>query len=206
MLPLLLATEVSSVRIRMGANQSDSPGQSLFDISCYMEEDPAGEEGAAQGRSYRGLATSTISGRQCQKWTAARPWPKAAEFKPEVDRVSKDSTKWGNGIGNHNYCRNPDSSMDSPWCYTQDPQKEKELCEIPKCPKRQRDLEKEATDLATKVQGSDCQCMDQLHGSARTTKKTAVPLAMLAGVAKDGKPCRCSTRRFTRRTFLKHVG
>lgn len=35
-------------------------------------------------------------------------------------------------MGNHNYCRNPDSSMGKPWCYAVDT-KEKKECEVPKC-------------------------------------------------------------------------
>ena len=167
MLPLMLATEVSSVRIRIDTNKSDIPDKSSFDRSCYMEENIPGEVGGAKGRSYRGMVSSTASGRACQKWTEAKPWPKAAEVKAERDRVSKDITKWGNGIGNHNYCRNPDSSMDQPWCYTQDPVKEKELCEIPKCLKNPRDMEKEANPLARKVEARDCGCTDLLYGSAR---------------------------------------
>lgn len=31
-----------------------------------------------------------------------------------------------------NYCRNPDSS-ERPWCYTTDPQVEREFCDLPSC-------------------------------------------------------------------------
>lgn len=31
-----------------------------------------------------------------------------------------------------NYCRNPDGS-ERPWCYTTDPQVEREFCDIPNC-------------------------------------------------------------------------
>mmetsp|Transcript_26261 Transcript_26261/g.51426 ORF Transcript_26261/g.51426 Transcript_26261/m.51426 type:complete len:202 (-) Transcript_26261:66-671(-) len=191
---LLLATEASAVRIRLDTNRTEDRKPSSFDISCYMEKDPAGEEGGAKGRSYRGLMSSTVSGLKCQKWSDSKPW-NASDIKPAADNTKGDISKWGNGIGNHNYCRNPDSSMDKPWCYTSDPKKEKELCEIPKCPENKRNWKKEVKALSAEIGSEDCQCADQLYGSTRTTKDTAVPLALLTGVTRDGKPCRCTRRR-----------
>merc|ERR1719162_906324 len=38
------------------------------------------------------------------------------------------------GIGNHNYCRNPDTATkDKPWCFTVDPSVPWEYCEVPEC-------------------------------------------------------------------------
>ena len=32
-----------------------------------------------------------------------------------------------------NYCRNPDNDEKGPWCYTTDPYKRFEYCDIPEC-------------------------------------------------------------------------
>jgi len=117
-----------------------------FDTGCYDESD--------KGKGYRGLVTSTASGRACQKWTVDKPHK--IDMEPSQE----------NGLGNHNYCRNPDGSEDKPWCYTMDPSpdKKKETCEVPECPGAVRDFKDEADTLATKMAPSfDCACLATLH-------------------------------------------
>merc|ERR1740121_3552109 len=146
-------------------------------FNCFYAEDPkfSNEEGGGKGRGYRGLDTTTISGRTCQKWTAVHPHEGAADYHPEADQISETGTVWGNGIGNHNYCRNPDMSMDTPWCYTMDPAVEKEACEIPVCPPHDRDFQAEHQETALNISATDCQCADELYGSTLTTADTSVP-------------------------------
>merc|ERR1719265_2011583 len=167
-----------------------------------MEGDPAGEEGGAKGKSYRGLMSSTHSGRTCQKWTADFPWDDAAKIAPVADRSEpvdpEDEeagvmTTWGNGLGNHNYCRNPDQSEDKPWCYTLDSSADhaKETCEVPECPGMARDFHDEATTIATKVASHDCECAAQLYGATTTSRDTSVSmLQRKMGKIVDGK-CHC---------------
>jgi len=67
---------------------------------------------------YRGCANKTVSGRKCQKWTVQ--WP---------HRHSRTPWKYrGKGLGNHNYCRNPDGESGGIWCYTTDRRKRWEHC------------------------------------------------------------------------------
>lgn len=138
-----------------------------FDTGCYLEEHPL--MGDDFGISYRGLVTSTESGRTCQNWLDQHPHK--IDIKPSKE----------NGLGNHNFCRNPDESFKKPWCYTMDPTVEKEECEIPICEEFSREFQDEAEAMAKKVaDGLECDCIEQLYGSTTTTADTAVPLSLAA--------------------------
>merc|ERR550514_2338090 len=104
---LVLLGRAAEGRVRL---QSAAEPVSDFDLSCYEESD--------KGKSYKGLLTSTSSGRKCQVWSKQKPHKIGIEASNE------------NGLGNHNYCRNPDGSFDKPWCFTMDPSPdhEKEVC------------------------------------------------------------------------------
>lgn len=177
---LLLANAANEVSSTLQARRSSHEGPlNSFETSCFHVEDPAGESGGAKGRSYRGLVSSTISGRTCQKWTSDHPWKGAAKITPTSDEESDEGLMtWGNGLGNHNYCRNPDSRNDSPWCYTMDPSKDHEWepCDVPECPAKTRNFPDEAKELTTKIEAEDCGCASQLYGSTKTTANTAVSL------------------------------
>ena len=69
-----------------------------------------------KGTDYRGSVSKTTSGRTCQNWSTNSPHDHP-----------------NNNVGNHNYCRNPDSSK-TVWCYTTDKNKRWDYCEqIPDC-------------------------------------------------------------------------
>lgn len=171
-LALVVAPD-AALAARMRAKKAEPLGE--FDTSCYMADD--------KGESYRGLVTSTLSGRTCQKWTAKKPWD-----------ITLSLTS--GGLGNHNYCRNPDGSQEMPWCYTMDTSEEHkiETCSIPECPKEARDFADEAATLATAIGSTDCECADQLYGSTVTTADTSVALNQgNKTVAKHGK-CNCAKK------------
>mmetsp|Transcript_41555 Transcript_41555/g.125852 ORF Transcript_41555/g.125852 Transcript_41555/m.125852 type:complete len:208 (-) Transcript_41555:136-759(-) len=202
--PCLLALSLAGAAVGARAallsrSRAEAPELSSFDTSCYMKEDSVTESGGAKGKSYRGMVSTTVSGRTCQVWTSSNPWPEAADMKPVADETSGEdpqTTKWGNGLGNHNYCRNPDQSMDSPWCYTTDPnpaeEYKKEACEIPECPSH-RDWQDEASTLATEVGSKDCDCMHLIHGSTRTTADTRISMLAKGRRLRDGR-CDCGPR------------
>jgi len=66
---------------------------------------------------YRGTASSTKNGKTCQKWTE--------QFPHEHTRTPQNMP--GKGLGDHNYCRNPDNEQGA-WCYTTDPDVRWDYC------------------------------------------------------------------------------
>ncbi|XP_023664205.2 phosphoinositide-3-kinase-interacting protein 1-like isoform X2 [Paramormyrops kingsleyae] len=77
----------------------------------------------SDGADYRGEQQITLTGRKCLNWAGAtRDYAVTAG----LDRHT--------GIGDHNFCRNPDSSM-TPWCYVigQDGLVQRQACVIEVC-------------------------------------------------------------------------
>ena len=85
---------------------------------CMEEEtDQYGE--TFLGNSYNGTMSVTASGRPCLVWAETT----SAHF--------YGLYRW---VGEHNYCRNPDTDPKGPWCFPDDPDDTtKEYCSIPLC-------------------------------------------------------------------------
>jgi len=67
---------------------------------------------------YRGCQAKTKSGKTCQKWTVQAP-----------HGHSRTPEKYPNlGLGDHNYCRNPDHEPNGIWCYTTEKRSRWEYC------------------------------------------------------------------------------
>jgi len=79
-------------------------------IECYTE---------SNGGDYRGLVSTTINGLTCQKWTEQSPH----------QHTSSPLNYPNAGLGDHNYCRNPDGTS-APWCYTTDSDTRWEFCNV----------------------------------------------------------------------------
>ena len=75
------------------------------------------------GTEYVGTLNVTVSGRCCQPWTSSTPH---APFSGMANSDFPDGSK----AAALNYCRNPDSSPNGPWCYTMDPGVAREYCSI----------------------------------------------------------------------------
>jgi len=71
---------------------------------------------ASKQADYCGTKATTVSGRTCQAWASDFPH----------DHSFNDLEA--------NYCRNPDNEGCGAWCYTTDPNKRWECCNVPDCP------------------------------------------------------------------------
>ncbi|XP_004834103.1 hepatocyte growth factor-like protein isoform X1 [Heterocephalus glaber] len=89
--------------------------------SCGIKSCREGACIRCNGEDYRGSVDHTESGLECQRWDLQHPHVHPFEPAKFLDKDLDD-----------NYCRNPDGS-ERPWCYTTDPQLEREFCDLPSC-------------------------------------------------------------------------
>ncbi|XP_068087835.1 plasminogen [Hyperolius riggenbachi] len=73
------------------------------------------------GENYKGKMSRTVSGLECQNWDSQTPHNHG--YNP-ASLPEKKLEK--------NYCRNPDGEP-KPWCFTTNPNKRWEFCNVPRC-------------------------------------------------------------------------
>lgn len=73
--------------------------------------------------TYRGCQSKTVTGRTCQKWTSQLPHQHES-----LESLAEHGLEASGILGDHNYCRA--QFKETIWCYTTDPEKEKEECEV----------------------------------------------------------------------------
>ncbi|KAE8602189.1 hypothetical protein XENTR_v10013903 [Xenopus tropicalis] len=73
------------------------------------------------GENYRGRISKTASGTECQNWDSQTPHSHGYSPSNIPDKNLE-----------RNYCRNPDGEP-RPWCFTTNPNKRWEHCNIPRC-------------------------------------------------------------------------
>ena len=88
-----------------------------------MPPTPGVECVEGDGRGYVGGDSTTVAGKTCQMWTSQ--YPHTHPYTPEA--FADD------GIGNHNYCRNPNGTEPVLWCFTTDPNRRWEHCNTHPC-------------------------------------------------------------------------
>ncbi|XP_071596574.1 plasminogen-like isoform X1 [Heliangelus exortis] len=84
------------------------------------------------GKDYRGRVAKTAGGRTCQEWSSQKPHSHKYFTPVTHPRAGLDK----------NYCRNPDGDINGVWCFTTDPEKKWEYCEIPRCSSSEHDCGK----------------------------------------------------------------
>lgn len=114
---------------------------------CEQEEYSQDSEVCCTGKCerYDGRVNMTKSGRKCQRWDKNHPHRHVHQPK------GYDGPCWSGPrreCSMENYCRNPNDHT-NPWCYTTDPKKRWEDCDITYCtsfPLNEKEKEKELLD------------------------------------------------------------
>uniref|UniRef100_K1PLE8 Plasminogen n=1 Tax=Magallana gigas TaxID=29159 RepID=K1PLE8_MAGGI len=134
--------------------------------NCEIQAIESAEEDckrSSSGYDYTGKVHITQSGRTCQAWSSQTPHSHSLTSLPE------------------NYCRNPDGEP-APWCYTTDPYKRWEICNISDCgtpaleclPTNDPKGLKYFGSMTVTLTGDPCQCWDSqtphTHRSRGSTK------------------------------------
>ena len=74
-----------------------------------------------------GTQTTTRNGYTCQAWASDTP------HVPNAEAMVDSNYPDGSREAASNYCRNPISDPGGLWCYTTDPNKRWEFCDVPLC-------------------------------------------------------------------------
>ena len=99
-IPNSLGLEIQETfTLRLGGKST--PEINVFSLLMFPNQDCFNSQ---NGIDYRGTASHTRGGIKCQNWNVNSP---------NTPPVSTES----NGLGDHNFCRNPDNSPGGPWCY-----------------------------------------------------------------------------------------
>ncbi|KAI4582599.1 hypothetical protein MJG53_009150 [Ovis ammon polii x Ovis aries] len=135
----------------MGESSKTAPVFRMRDVTLYEKRIYLSECKIGNGKTYRGTTAKTKSGVTCQKWSATSPH--VPKFSPEKFPLA--------GL-EENYCRNPDNDENGPWCYTTDPDKRFDYCDIPECEDECMHCSGENYEgkIAKTVSGRDCQSWD----------------------------------------------
>ena len=99
-----------------------------YSYICYFFCHYLDCKASTQGREYSGTVSQTVSGRDCQQWSAQGPH--------QHDFTDPDLFPDASVADADDYCRNPDGRADGPWCHTMDAETEWEYCDIPECSRK----------------------------------------------------------------------
>ena len=72
-----------------------------------------------------------VTGTGTKYFGRTRRTQRGVECKPWSDGGVSSSNH--TDVGTHNYCRNPDGRAEGVWCYTENPNKEIDFCDVRKC-------------------------------------------------------------------------
>ncbi|KAG3290531.1 plasminogen, transcript variant X2 [Ictidomys tridecemlineatus] len=135
----------------MAENSKSSPVIRMRDVVLFEKKIYLSECKTGNGKTYRGTVSKTKSGTVCQRWSAN--YPHKPNFFPE--KFPREGLE-------ENYCRNPDNDEKGPWCYTMDPEKRFEYCNIPECEEECMHCSGEHYEgkISKTMSGIECQAWD----------------------------------------------
>ena len=97
--------------VRNTFSEYANPGQEVEKDQCKMKYVVSTETvSGTKEDGYRGIQNKTTQGKTCQKWSSQR-YQKHSRTPNNIKFKDK-------GLGDHNYCRNPDGEPGGIWCYT----------------------------------------------------------------------------------------
>ena len=93
----------------------------IYDAELYNTE--CSQASAYRQTDYRGSLSVSKKGYECQKWTEQTPnaHTRTPENYPDA------------GLGDHNYCRNPDNRSGGAYCYVNTAEDDRDDCDVPTC-------------------------------------------------------------------------
>ncbi|XP_015354097.1 plasminogen isoform X1 [Marmota marmota marmota] len=135
----------------MAENSKSSPVIRMRDVVLFEKKIYLSECKTGNGKTYRGTVSKTKSGTVCQRWSAS--YPHKPNYSP--DKFPREGLE-------ENYCRNPDNDEKGPWCYTVDPEKRYEYCDIPECEEECMHCSGEHYEgkISKTMSGIECQAWD----------------------------------------------
>ncbi|XP_070543788.1 zinc metalloproteinase nas-6-like [Ptychodera flava] len=122
------------------------------DGECYID---------TMARDYRGEVSKTKDGKTCQNWFSLSP-----HQHPYTGQQNDELRLANLGLGNHNWCRNPDDDSEGAWCFTTDPDVRYGYCDIGST---EENCAAESSECYQKPDGSDYRGM--------------------VSITEDGEPC-----------------
>ncbi len=99
----------------------------LVILNICLSETVATCKATKKGKEYKGSLSQTDGGKTCQRWDSQTPH---AHFDKSINSNHFPEATLSDAA---NYCRNPDSSGGGPWCYTSDPKKKWDYCDVSYC-------------------------------------------------------------------------
>uniref|UniRef100_A0A8C3J231 Hyaluronan binding protein 2 n=1 Tax=Calidris pygmaea TaxID=425635 RepID=A0A8C3J231_9CHAR len=125
---------------------------------CEIGPDDCYEEDSS---TYRGRVNQAVNGKTCLHWNSH------VLLNHPINAFMEDADSYG--IGEHNFCRNPDED-EKPWCYIRKNHKvEWDFCDVSPCSGTGKELEVSCLAAFQTCGQPEIQTLKRIYGGAKTT-------------------------------------